>query len=75
VIQSAAARLSGGIGVARSETKGKGGSAPGRPPLEPEHPLLARIALIQVALLIGIPVAFLLALKPLLRAYFPELGY
>jgi len=37
--------------------------------------LQARIALIQVALLIGIPVAFLLALKPLLRAYFPELGY
>lgn len=61
--------------MARSETKGKGGTAPGRPPLEPEHPLQARIALIQVALLIGIPVAFLLALKPLLRAYFPELGY
>ena len=61
--------------MARSEAKGRVGSAPGRPPLEPEHPLLARIALIQVALLIGIPVAFLLALKPLLRAYFPELGY
>lgn len=61
--------------MARSEAKGRGGSAPGRPPLEPAHPLQARIALIQVALLIGIPVAFLLALKPLLRAYFPELGY
>jgi hypothetical protein len=62
--------------VARNEQKGRGGgSSPGRAPLEPEHPLPVRIALFQVALLIGIPVAFLLALKPLLRAYFPELGY
>ena len=62
--------------MARTETKTRGGGGPaGRPPLEPEHPLPLRTALIQLVLLIGVPLAFLLALKPLLRAYFPELGY
>jgi len=62
--------------VARTEPKVRGAGGPaGRPPLEPEHPLPVRLALFQLALLIGIPVAFLLALKPILRAYFPELGY
>lgn len=61
--------------MARTETKGRGAGPSMRPPLEPEHPLPARIALLQLALLIGVPLAFLLALKPFLRAYFPELGY
>jgi hypothetical protein len=47
----------------------------GRPPLEPEHPLTARMALLQVFLLVGVPVAALLVLKVILRMYFPELGY
>jgi len=61
--------------VARMESKGRGAGPSGRPPLEPEHPLPVRVALLQLALIIGVPLAFLLALKPLLRAYFPELGY
>lgn len=62
--------------MARTETKTRGAGGPsGRPPLEPENPLPLRTALLQLALLIGVPLALLLALKPLLRAYFPELGY
>jgi hypothetical protein len=31
--------------------------------------------LLQVALLLGIPLALLLLARPVLRTYFPELGY
>lgn len=47
----------------------------GRPPLEPEHPMSVQLALFQVFLLVGVPVAALLILKMVLRAYFPDLGY
>ena len=33
------------------------------------------LALVQVAVLLGIPMAILLIAKPILRHYFPELGY
>ncbi|HET8946435.1 MAG TPA: hypothetical protein VFQ07_05595 [Candidatus Polarisedimenticolia bacterium] len=59
--------------MAKTETKSRGPA--GRPPLEPEHPLSARMALFQVFLLVGVPVAALLILKMVLRVYFPELGY
>lgn len=61
--------------MARTELKGKVAGPSGRPPLEPEHPLPVRVALLQLALLIGVPLALLLALRPILRSYFPELGY
>lgn len=59
--------------MAKIEAKSRGPA--GRPPLEPEHPLSARMALFQVFLLVGVPVAALLILKVILRVYFPELGY
>ena len=59
--------------MAKSEVKSKGPA--GRPPLEPEHPMSLQLALFQVFLLVGVPVAALLILKLVLRAYFPELGY
>ena len=59
--------------VAKTETRSRGPA--GRPPLEPEHPLSVGMALFQVFLLVGVPVAALLILKVLLRVYFPELGY
>jgi hypothetical protein len=59
--------------VAKTDVRSKGPA--GRPPLEPEHPLSARMALLQVFLLVGVPVAALLILKVILRMYFPELGY
>jgi len=59
--------------VAKTETKSRGPA--GRPPLEPEHPLSAGMALFQVFLLVGVPVAALLILKVILRMYYPELGY
>ncbi|HEV8200946.1 MAG TPA: hypothetical protein VGS03_13070 [Candidatus Polarisedimenticolia bacterium] len=59
--------------MAKTETKSRGPG--GRPPLEPEHPLSAGMALFQVFLLVGVPVAALLVLKVIIRVYFPELGY
>jgi len=59
--------------MAKGETKSRGPA--GRPPLEPEHPMSAGLALFQVFLLVGVPVAALLILKVILRMYFPELGY
>ena len=59
--------------MAKTEAKSRGPA--GRPPLEPEHPLSAGMALFQVFLLVGVPVAALLILKVILRMYFPELGY
>jgi hypothetical protein len=53
-----------------------GGAAPGgRQALEPSEPLSLQAALLQVAVLLGIPIALLLFAKVILRAYFPELGY
>ncbi|HEV8376506.1 MAG TPA: hypothetical protein VGR38_09795 [Candidatus Polarisedimenticolia bacterium] len=43
--------------------------------LVPANPLSGRQALIQVALLIGIPLLLLLLAKVLLRQFFPSLGY
>ena len=43
--------------------------------LIPANPLTARSAFIQVALLIGIPLALLLVARLILRQFFPSLGY
>lgn len=43
--------------------------------LIPANPLSARQALIQVALLAGIPLLLLLLIRYLLHQFFPELGY
>ena len=43
--------------------------------LIPANPLSLRSALIQVALLIGIPLALLLVARFILRQFFPSLGY
>ena len=43
--------------------------------LIPTNPLSGRTALIQIALLIGIPLALLLVAGFLLRQFFPSLGY
>jgi hypothetical protein len=43
--------------------------------LIPAHPLSARQALIQVALLVGIPLLLLLLFRYILHRFFPELGY
>ena len=52
------------------------GQAPaGRPPLAPADPLPPAKALIQVAVLLGIPLALLFVIKQILRQFFPELGY
>jgi hypothetical protein len=59
--------------VPKTETKSRGPA--GRPPLEPEYPMSAGLALLQVFLLVGVPVAALLILKVVLKTYFPELGY
>ena len=49
-----------------------GGSGPtGRPPLEPTEPLALGTALIQVALLLGIPVLLLLLAKVVMNQFFP----
>ena len=53
-------------------TRPGGGSGPGgRPPLEPADPLPRSTALIQVAILVGIPVALLLLAKLVLVRFFP----
>ena len=43
--------------------------------LVPANPLPARTALLQVALLVGIPLVLLLIARFVLHQYFPALGY
>jgi hypothetical protein len=50
-------------------------TAPGRPGLIPANPLPLWRALVQVACLLGIPLTLLLLAKPVVRRFFPELGY
>ena len=53
-----------------------GGTAQGgRPSLVPSDPLSGKVALMQTVLLLGIPLAMLLAFKFVLKRFFPELGY
>ena len=59
----------------------KGSRPPGQPTgparrsLEPSDPLPAWKAVVQVAILLGIPVTLLLVAKIILKVYFPHLGY
>ena len=67
-----------------AETKG-GRSKSGKPrtsdpknqiaDLIPQNPLSASTAVLQVALLVGIPLVLLLLARFLLRQFFPTLGY
>ena len=59
----------------RQHRSAGGGGTGGRPPLEPANALTLRAALIQVALLLGVPVTLLIFAKVILRSFFPELGY
>ena len=43
--------------------------------LIPANPLSPRVALIQIALLVGIPLLLLLLARFVLRQFFPSLGY
>jgi hypothetical protein len=54
------------------KVRSAGGAGPsGRPPLEPADPLPLSTALIQVALLLGIPIVLLLLAKVILTRFFP----
>jgi hypothetical protein len=59
--------------MARSDFRKSGAAS--RPPLEPPNPLPARTALLQMALLLGIPMVILLLMKVVLKTFFPQLGY
>jgi len=61
----------------RSIPNGTTGPGPGtgRPGLVPANPISAQRALLQVAVLLGIPLVLLIIGKVLIRAWFPELGY
>ncbi len=50
-------------------------AAPARRSLEPSNPLPPWKAVVQVAILLGIPVTLLLIARIILRVYFPHLGY
>jgi len=47
----------------------------GRPGLIPADPLPGWKAVLQAALLLGIPIALLLVAKVILKTFFPALGY
>jgi len=61
----------------RPSSGGPPGSGPGsfRPGLIPANPLSVSKALLQVAVLLGIPLLLLLVGKILIRSWFPDLGY
>jgi len=64
--------------MAQSEMKARsaGGAGPsGRPPLDPADPLPLSTALIQVALLLGIPTVLLLLAKVVLARFFPGVAH
>ena len=48
---------------------------PGRIPLHPADPLPGWKALMQAAILLGIPLTLLLVARLILRKFFPSLGY
>ncbi len=50
-------------------------AGPGRRTLVPQESLPRWKAALQVAILLGIPVALLLIARTILRVYFPHLGY
>jgi hypothetical protein len=58
-----------------AQPPGQGGSASGRQPLVPSTPLPGWLALVQIALLLGLPISLLLVARVILRRFFPELGY
>jgi len=49
--------------------------APQRPGLIPPDRLPGWLALVQIAILLGIPITLLLLARVVLRTWFPELGY
>jgi hypothetical protein len=51
------------------------GQAPGRAPLHPADPLPGWKALMQAAILLGIPLTLLFVARLVLRKFFPSLGY
>ena len=51
------------------------GSVSSRPSLVPKEPLSGWVALVQVLVMLGIPLALLILAKLVLRSFFPELGY
>ncbi len=51
------------------------GQPAARRSLEPADPLPAWKAVVQVAILLGIPLTLLLIARVILTVYFPELGY
>lgn len=63
-------------GQGQAGTRGAGqGAGSARPGLVPAHPMPLSLAVIQVVLLLGIPLAILVVIKQVLKRYFPELGY
>jgi len=48
---------------------------PGRIPLHPADPLPGWKALMQAAILLGLPLTLLLVARLILRKFFPSLGY
>lgn len=56
-------------------TRSAGTGPTGRPGLVPAEPMPVWKALVQVAVLLGIPLTLLVLAKLVLRHYFPELGY
>ena len=64
--------------MAQGEMKARsgGGAGPsGRPPLEPTDPLPLSTALIQVALLLGVPTVLLFLAKIILSRFFPGVSH
>jgi len=64
--------------MAQSQMKARsagGAGSGGRPPLEPADPLPLSTALIQAAILVGIPVTLLLLAKVVLTRFFPGVAH
>ena len=54
---------------------GQGAPSSGRQPLVPTESLPGWLALAQIALLLGVPIALLLFARVILHRFFPGLGY
>jgi len=68
--------------MSRMSRQQRGPTQPGQPPqpagrqgLVPVDPLPVWKALVQVAILLGIPLFLLVVARLVLRTFFPELGY